>query len=116
MKSTSRKSFQLIPALGGTHVNNSSNIIAYTFFKASVGAFGCGTMFVWSNPALIHLDPRYCVSDKNTSIEKNNKTDATFSCDIEMSKQEAIWVNAIAFLGCIFCVPFAGNINKKTFS
>lgn len=91
MASTSRKWSQLIPALGAT-----------------VGAFGCGTMLVWSTPALLHLDPRYCVSDENTTNNNNNNTDETYSCDIEMSKQEAIWVNAIAFLGCIFCVPFAG--------
>ena len=121
MASTSRKWSQLIPALGGIHDTISSLNIAYVyfmiiFFKATVGAFGCGTMLVWSTPALLHLDPRYCVSDENTTNNNNNNTDETFSCDIEMSKQEAIWVNAIAFLGCIFCVPFAGNSNKKSFS
>ena len=65
---------------------------------ACVGAFGCGTTLVWSTPALNYLDPDYC--------QEENK------CDIDISKQEAIWVNAIAFLGCIFCVPFAGSLRK----
>ena len=33
-----------------------------------------------------------------------------YNCDVIMGKQEAIWVNAIAFLGCMFSVPFAGII------
>ena len=44
-------------------------------------------MLVWSTPASQYLDPDYC-----------NETD--HGCLIEMGKQEAIWVNAIAFLGC----------------
>ena len=36
-----------------------------------------------------------------------------YNCDVIMGKQEAIWVNAIAFLGCMFSVPFAG-INYNT--
>ena len=63
---------------------------------ATVGAFGCGTMLVWSSPAQNYYDPRYCHNED-------------YGCDIVMSKQEAIWVNAIAFLGCIFCVPVAGE-------
>ena len=65
-------------------------------FIATVGAFGCGTMLVWSSPAQNYYDPRYCHNED-------------YGCDILMSKQEAIWVNAIAFLGCIFCVPVAGD-------
>ena len=52
-------------------------------------------MLVWSTPASNYFDPDYC-----------NNTD--HGCDIEMGKQEAIWVNAFSYLGCIFCVPFAG--------
>ena len=54
-------------------------------------------MLVWSSPAQNYYDPRYCHNED-------------YGCDIVMSKQEAIWVNAIAFLGCIFCVPVAGEI------
>ena len=50
---------------------------------------------MWSTPASNYFDPDYC-----------NETE--HGCDIEMSKQEAIWVNAFSYLGCIFCVPFAG--------
>ena len=53
-------------------------------------------MLVWSSPAQNYYDPRYCHNQD-------------YGCDIVMSKQEAIWVNAIAFLGCIFCVPVAGE-------
>ena len=53
-------------------------------------------MLVWSSPAQNYYDPRYCHNED-------------FGCDIQMSKQEAVWVNAIAFLGCIFCVPIAGK-------
>ena len=53
-----------------------------------------GTMFVWSTPALNYLDPDYCHN---------------YHCDLELNKQEAVWVNAIAFLGCIFSVPLAGE-------
>ena len=56
-----------------------------------------GTMFVWSTPALNYLDPDYC-----------GQTD-TYDCDLELTKQQAVWVNAIAFLGCIFSVPLAGE-------
>ena len=52
-------------------------------------------MLVWSTPASQYLDPDYC---RNTH----------HGCDIVMGKQEAIWVNAFSFLGCIFSVPFAG--------
>ena len=52
-------------------------------------------MLVWSTPASQYLDPDYC-------------HDTDHGCDIEMGKQEAIWVNAFAFLGCIFSVPLAG--------
>ena len=52
-------------------------------------------MLVWSTPASNYFDPDYC-----------NNTE--HGCDIEMGKQEAIWVNAFSFLGCIFGVPFAG--------
>ena len=64
---------------------------------ATMGAFGCGTMLVWGTPALQHLDPNYCGNDADQE-----------PCDVSMSEQEAIWVNAIAYLGCIFSVPFAG--------
>ena len=53
-----------------------------------------GTMFVWSTPALNYLDPDYCPN---------------YHCDLELSKQQAVWVNAIAFLGCIFSVPLSGE-------
>lgn len=56
-----------------------------------------GTMFVWSTPALNYLDPDYC-----------GQTDS-YPCDLELTKQQAVWVNAIAFLGCIFSVPLAGE-------
>ena len=54
-----------------------------------------GTMFVWSSPVLNYLDPDYCPN---------------YHCDLTLTKQEAVWVNAIAFFGCIFSVPMAGEI------
>ena len=48
-------------------------------------------MFVWSTPALNYLDPDYCHDH----------------CDLELSKQQVVLVNAIAFLGCIFIVPLS---------
>ena len=58
-----------------------------------------GTMFVWSSPALNYLDPDYCQGQ-------------TYHCDLELSKQQAVWVNAIAFLGCIISVPLAGQTSN----
>ena len=52
-------------------------------------------MLVWSTPASNYFDPDYCNNTQH-------------GCDIEMTKQEAIWVNAFSYLGCIFSVPFAG--------
>lgn len=56
-----------------------------------------GTMFVWSTPALNYLDPDYCHN---------------YHCDIELTKQEAVWTNAIAFFGCILSVPLGGKVNN----
>ena len=92
--SNSRKWSQILPALGGKKNKLPTSLLAFVF-PATVGAFGCGTMLVWSTPASNYFDPDYC-----------NNTD--HGCDIEMGKQEAIWVNAFSYLGCIFCVPFAG--------
>ena len=54
-------------------------------------------MLVWSTPASQYLDPDYCQETEH-------------GCDLVLGKQEAIWVNAISFVGCVICVPFAGNI------
>ena len=58
-----------------------------------------GTMFVWSSPVLNYLDPDYCPN---------------YHCDLTLTKQEAVWVNAIAFFGCIFSVPMAGEIKSNS--
>ena len=55
-------------------------------------------MFVWSSPVLNYLDPDYCPN---------------YHCDLTLTKQEAVWVNAIAFFGCIFSVPMAGWFMSK---
>ena len=57
-------------------------------------------MRVWSSPAQNYFDPRYCQKED-------------FRCDVLMSRQEAVWVNAIAFLGCIFFVPVGGKIKEN---
>ena len=62
-----------------------------------------GTMFVWSSPALNYLDPDYCQGQ-------------SYHCDLELSKQQAVWVNAIAFLGCIVSVPLAGETSNTFLS
>ena len=56
-------------------------------------------MFVWSSPVLNYLDPDYCPN---------------YHCDLTLTKQEAVWVNAIAFFGCIFSVPMAGEIKSNS--
>lgn len=50
-------------------------------------------MLAWPAPALPHMDTEYCQDD----------------CDISLSTEEASWVAAIAYLGCVCVGPFAGH-------
>lgn len=64
---------------------------------ATLGAFGCGNVLAWPAPALPYMDTVDC---KET-------------CDIPLTTEQASWVAAVAYLGCICAGPLAGTLMPR---